>query len=172
MRLISFSFLFLSFLLNGQDIDHVRKLYLDAGDDRNKTIEFRNFFDQSYPEDKAIFIAYHGTALTMMADLVKGNMNKYKVFVEGRDLLEKAILKNPESIEIRYLRFAIQTNIPRILGYNNIKEDTNYLVENINNLSTINNKELHDVIVSTLLNNKKLSESEKLRVNQYKSALN
>lgn len=165
-------FLFSPFCLKSQDIDVVRMLYLDAGEDRNNIGAFVNFFKNPYPKENTLFIAYHGTALAMKADLEKGNWNKYKVFVEGKNLVELAISCNPRNFEMRYLRFAIQSNIPGFLGYNNIKEDAEFLVKNINSIATVNNKELHDVILITLLDSNKLTNTEKHTIRKYKTKLN
>lgn len=162
MRLIIVFLLLFSRIVIAQDINEVRQLYLDAGKDRQKTGLFVNYFTNNKKEQNVLFLAYQGTALTMKADLEKGKLNKYKVFIEGRDILETAINNNSENVEMRYLRFAVQLNIPRILGYNDLDEDKNFLLENIDEIQKINNKELQEVIYSTLLTYSDISENERL----------
>ena len=52
----------------------------------------------------------------------KHTFNPYKklaYFNTGKTWLEGAVKKDPENIEIRFMRFCIQTNTPFFLGYNN-----------------------------------------------------
>jgi hypothetical protein len=53
-----------------------------------------------------------------------------KVFNEGKTLLETLINENPESVELRYLRYTIQVNTPAFVGYNkNKKEDRAFIIQ-------------------------------------------
>lgn len=153
-------------LNTGQEINTVRKLYLKAGNKRENTAEFINYFKHNKATTN-LLRAYHGTALAMQADLEKGIMNKYNRFVEGRDILEEAIQTNPRDAELRYLRFAIQINIPKILGYNNLEEDKNYLLQNIDSIAEIDHKELQGVVYKTLLISELLTEEEEELVTKY-----
>ncbi len=57
---------------------------------------------------------------------------KLKYFNKGKELLDDCIFRKSRSVELRYLRFGIQTQVPSFLGYNNrIESDFEYIVENI-----------------------------------------
>ncbi len=163
MRVFVF-LLFISRVAISQDINEVRQLYLSAGIDRLQTPLFIDYFSKVESDSSVLFLAYYGTAITMKADLEKGKINKYRVFTEGRDILESAIDKNRKSVEMRYLRFAVQSNIPRILGYNDLDEDKKFLLSNLQAIQHINNKELQEVIYSTLLSISDISENEKQKL--------
>lgn len=69
-------------------------------------------------------MAYLGTLKMKKAEYLKTPKDKLAVFKEGKELLEKAILKNNKNAEYRFLRLIIQENAPKVLKYNaNIKED-------------------------------------------------
>lgn len=81
---------------------------------------------------------FKGALLMKRAGLEKKAAEKLNLFKEGRLLLETAINKNNKNVELRFLRLMIQENAPKILGYHsNIKEDVNFIQENINQLPTI-----------------------------------
>jgi hypothetical protein len=42
---------------------------------------------------------------------------KLSYFNEGKDLIERSILRDPNNIELRYIRFTIQRNLPGFLNY-------------------------------------------------------
>ena len=53
---------------------------------------------------------------------------KYNYFTEGKALLESSIQRDPTSPELRYLRFAIQSNVPLFLNYRkDLNEDKLFL---------------------------------------------
>lgn len=69
--------------------------------------------------------AYLGALLMKMSQFEATPKDKAEEFKKGRDLLEASISQSPKNSEYRFLRLAIQENVPKILKYsNNIKEDT------------------------------------------------
>ena len=64
-------------------------------------------------------------------------MSKLTTFKKGKKNIELAISKEPENVEIRYIRFSVQKNAPSFLGYNNnLKEDRDFLVKNKKNINS------------------------------------
>ena len=47
------------------------------------------------------------------------HLANYQISIKGKNHLKKCIKADNENIEIRYLRFTIQTNVPAFLGYSN-----------------------------------------------------
>ena len=73
--------------------------------------------------------------------------------------MEEAVKKQPDNLEIRFLRLAIQTNLPTFLNYSdNIIEDKKYLLANV---QTIKNKNLKQDILKYLLASKYCLAEEK-----------
>ena len=61
-------------------------------------------------------------------------LNKYSYFNKGKKLLEDAIKKEPNNIEIRLMRLISQEKTPSFLGYNkNIESDRNFIIKNYKN---------------------------------------
>jgi hypothetical protein len=59
-------------------------------------------------------------------------INKMLLFIEGRNELEKLIEKEPNNIELRYIRLAVQKIAPKFLSYrDNINEDRVLLLSHL-----------------------------------------
>lgn len=75
-------------------------------------------------------------------------ISKISLFYIGRDLLEASIKNDPKNLEIRFLRYSIQKNIPKILSYSkNINEDEKFIYDR---MSLNKDKELNNYITSTI----------------------
>lgn len=66
---------------------------------------------------------YLAVAYMMKSNHANMPWNKLKYFYKGKRLLEKAIIEQPERIELRFFRYEIQKKIPKGLHYDNIEED-------------------------------------------------
>ncbi len=99
------------------------------------------------PEAKA----YYSAMLFMKAKYVKFPLSKYNNFKKGKSLLDQVILENKSNVELRYLRFVFQNEIPNFLNYNsNIKEDFLSIIKGMEKSDlTIRNK--HKILNNMLL---------------------
>jgi len=77
---------------------------------------------QSASTDNLI-IGYKGAITASMADYMKSKEEKLRLFSEGKNLIEQSIKADASNVELRFLRFTIQTNAPKALGYNKQMED-------------------------------------------------
>lgn len=74
--------------------------------------------------------------------------------------MEKAIAADTSSVETRYIRFVLQSNVPSILNYNKqIISDKKYILSNLGKIKT-NDGELYLKITSYLLATKQIQQSE------------
>lgn len=106
-----------------------------------------------------LLICYKGAAEMMQAKYGFNPISKFKRFKRGKALIEYAVKKDPDDIAIRFLRFAIQTNLPAFLNYNDdINNDKIYL---ITHLKTMADKKLKQSIVKFLSASKYCTEEEK-----------
>lgn len=113
-----------------------------------------------------IIIAYKGATEMTLANCVSNPWKKYQYFKNGKKELEAAIEKEPENFEIRYLRFAVQSNLPGILNYNNLDEDKEFLIESLI-LQTQNNIPVDYInfVLEQLIQSEELSQDEKSKLN-------
>lgn len=109
--------------------------------------------------------AYYAAAEMASAQFMFSPVSKINAFNSGKKKLDIAVVKDPENIEIRYVRYTIQANAPGFLGYTkNIKTDREFIFKNLQALKT-SDIELFSHICAYLLTREKLSESEKKLIN-------
>ncbi|MEI5986017.1 MULTISPECIES: hypothetical protein [Sphingobacterium] len=79
--------------------------------------------------------AYAGYYHCIWAKHAFNPMAKLSSFKKGRKLLDEAAEKEPKSVEIRLLRYAIQYNSPSFLGYkSSLTKDLEYVKQHKNNI--------------------------------------
>jgi hypothetical protein len=118
------------------------------------------FILQSYNENSnPLFAGYRASATMMMANYVFNPFRKMSYFSKGKHMLEKSIENQNDNIELRFLRFAVQTSIPFFLGYgSSIEQDKFFLIKGV---SKIKDLELKQLIISFLQKSKYLTGIEK-----------
>lgn len=78
-----------------------------------------------------VLLAYKGATQALMAKYATLPGKKYSLAKKGLAFLEQAIAIDPENIEIRYLRFTIQENVPSFLGLSkDLKNDKIVILKN------------------------------------------
>ncbi|MFN3019818.1 hypothetical protein ACK1KB_02370 [Chryseobacterium sp. TY3] len=132
---------FLSVLLmnvsfTNSDLNEVRMSYNKAVLDKKLCKKMIEELELS-KEKSVIALAYLGAYQTIWANHVFNPLSKLATFKKGKNNIELAISKEPENVEIRYIRFSVQKNAPSFLGYNNnLKEDRDFLVKNKKNINS------------------------------------
>lgn len=95
--------------------------------------------------------AYYAAMLFMKAKYVKFPMSKYNYFKKGKTALDQLIQENKSNIEMRYLRFVFQNELPNFLNYHsNIEEDFSTIVK-VMEKSDLNKKFKHKILENILL---------------------
>jgi len=117
--------------LVGPDLGELRKNYPLANDDKVVAQKMYAAIQGVSMDDQAILAAYKGGLSTIMAKHSKGIKDKKTFFKEGVALLEQAVEKDPNNIEIRCIRLGVQENSPKFLRYNGqIEGDKAFIIEN------------------------------------------
>lgn len=79
----------------------------------------------------ATHLAYLGALQTIWANHVFSPISKLNTFKKGKKNIEQAIKKEPDNVELRFIRLSVQKNTPSFLGYkSNINEDTEFIKKN------------------------------------------
>jgi hypothetical protein len=117
----------------GISLDEVRKQYVQAA---NNETSARALLKSLTNETNLtpVLLAYKGATRAVMAKHVGGVGKKYSLAKEGMAMLNEAVSKEPTNIEIRYLRFTVQDNVPSFLGLSgDLKSDKNAIIEHMVN---------------------------------------
>lgn len=118
------------------DLNEVRTSYSKAVLDKKLCKKMIEELELS-KEKSVIDLAYLGAYQTIWANHVFNPLSKLATFRKGKNNIELAISKEPENVEMRYIRFSVQKNAPSFLRYNShLKEDKDFLVKNKKNINS------------------------------------
>jgi len=109
--------------------------------------------------------AYKACGCMMNAKYTINPLEKWNSFSKGKSLLEKCVHKDPKSVEIRFLRLAMQSKSPSFLGYSDdIPKDKKYILQQFKSMEDI---ELKNLMKAFLVKADILSDSEKKIIENY-----
>ncbi|MGK2863237.1 MAG: hypothetical protein ACSLE0_15000 [Chitinophagaceae bacterium] len=130
------------------DLVAVRKMYQEAARNEKacqKLLFSLNSFDEN---NNPLLAGYKAGAKMMMARYAFNPINKLSYFSNGRRLLERSIQKDSKTLELRFIRFTVQTQAPKFLGYHHaINEDRIFIKNSIDSLT---DQDLKKIILSFL----------------------
>lgn len=136
----------------------VRALYKEAANNENACEKLIEISDGSANESSLI-LGYKASGMLLMAKHVFNPLSKMTYFKKGKQMLEKAITSDKNDIELRFLRFTAQTNMPFFLGYSgNIESDKEFILYS---LSKIKDIQLKNFMIPVLRKSKYLTDQEK-----------
>ena len=114
--------------VQGQSVEEIRKVYTTASTTKEHTAQFYQLM-QGVSTSTPLLQAYKGAALMMYA---KQSGKLRQSLKEGKALIEGAIEKEPENIELRMVRLSVQEHLPKIVPYRSeIKEDKAFIQNHI-----------------------------------------
>lgn len=143
---------------NESDVATLRKLYYEAAEDKAAVKKLSALLAKVNDKSDAILIGYKGAAEMMEAKYAFNPITKLSKFNRGKNYLEKAIKKDQKEVELRFIRFSIQNNLPSFLGYNDhIKPDKLMLM---NAVPSLTDKQLKNNIIDYLIISKQCNEEE------------
>ena len=105
----------------GIDIKLLRRL-LNESPKNEKTAEF--FFEQTKNFNEtngALLLGFKAMSEFMLCNHVSNVFSKLSHFNTGKRLLEEVIKKDSKNVELIYIRFTVQTNVPALLAYSGKK---------------------------------------------------
>jgi len=109
--------------------------------------------------------AYAGTAEAASAECVGMPHNKIEYFNRGKKNLEEAVKRAPDNAEVRFMRFATQSNIPGFLFYDNIREDVEVIIRQLPALMANEaDRDFWTKAMKFMVDSKKLSKEEMARL--------
>lgn len=151
-------------------VEEVRALYWRSNDDKTACKSMMSKLeDVNQTDDEPILLGYKGSAHMMMANHAKDPFKKLSLFNAGKALLDKSIELEPTNTELHFLRFAVQSNTPGFLGYNDhIASDKKIVLQK---LPYIEDTDLQRKIIVYLLDSDDLSPAEALAVKRLESSI-
>ena len=150
MKITNFIILFF-FIINCNaqinNLDQIRKTYLESAKSEENIQKLISKCEDYKSKNESIIYAYRVVADLMLINYKYNPFYKLKFFTEYSSKLDLIVKNNFNNIEIRFLRYCVQKQTPRFLGYNDNSElDYQFIIQNID----IHSKELQEYIRSTL----------------------
>jgi hypothetical protein len=109
-----------------------------------------------------LIVAYIGALDALKAKHAWNPYSKIKYLNQSEKVMQSAVIGDPHNIEIRFMRFSIQYNVPGFLGYGkNLTDDREEIVKQISrrNFGTAD-KELTVNIIKFLIESKRCTLPE------------
>ncbi|MFA6276846.1 MAG: hypothetical protein WC622_08855 [Pedobacter sp.] len=146
------------------ELSMLRKLYYRAVVESSASALLSKELKVVGPNSAPILVCYKGAAFMMEAKYAFNPITKLSRFSKGKTAIEQAIAREPGNMEMRFIRFSIQTNLPGFLGYHgNIASDKQKLLAGVGSLT---DKVLKDNITAYLIASKKCTSEEIKKLQQ------
>ncbi|HCP93504.1 MAG TPA: hypothetical protein DIU05_05655 [Bacteroidetes bacterium] len=140
------------------DLTKVRAAYEIASKNELLARELYKTVD-AHASNSTTMLGYKGAVTMMLAKFQFNPLNKLEYFNSGKALLENAIVRDADNIELIFIRFSIQSYAPGFLKYNKeLNRDKYFLLTNIKDVS---DKDLQTRITKFLSSSPYLSKSER-----------
>lgn len=115
-------------IIRSQTLEQCRKWY-DLGIENESYAEKLSESLDSWKQKNTIQTAYWAASQTLLAKHAWNPATKLSLLEDAEKGFDRSILQNPESLEIRYLRFSYERNLPSFLqGGNHMTEDVKKMI--------------------------------------------
>lgn len=163
--LLSLLFCFSNGLYSSISELEARHSLLAAAKNDIKADEYYEKLKTVDPTKSPVLIGYKAMAEFMICHHSYNPYTKLSYFNKGKNTLEQIIEKNPDNVELRYLRYCIQTNVPSFLGYySNKNEDKKVLIDFLRNSANEPDQDLVRIIKKYFLETGYCNEQEKQEI--------
>lgn len=144
------------------DLDLIRNLYPYAFKSEAKLSELSAQLTSVNVKSDELMIAYKGAAMTLRSRSIKKISDKMAMFKDGVKFIELAVRNDSSNVEIRFVRFTVQENVPEVVKYKmNLLSDKNFILKNYVQQSAF----MQNYFKAYLQNSKSLTSEEKGRLN-------
>ena len=131
MKYILVLLFFVNFTNAQSDVKDIRKIFLLSSDSQLKCSQLNKMTSEKVNESP-IYRSYNIVSKIIESKYLINPLKKIKVFKENTKRLDSLLVIHPKILEIRFLRYSIQSNAPKILGYTNfVSEDYEFIMNNI-----------------------------------------
>lgn len=148
-------------------LSEVRSSYTKSIDDEDEAERLFDRLNTSEAKADALLLAYCGATRALMAKHSINPYTKLKCLKEGSAMLNSAVEKSPKHIEVRYLRYSVEYNVPDFLDYRqHLAVDKKCIVDGIIAGSHGLTKAVLKDIVAYMLKNAELDAATKAKLNK------
>lgn len=150
--------MFSSFINSTSDIKTARDYYLKASDNKEFADKLKSFTESKI--NTPLMKAYNGVALAILAKHSWNPYTKLENVKSGLKNINEAVNSHSSDLEIRFLRFSVEENIPSVVPFtSHIDEDKKFILKNWNK-----NHEFYSTMSAYLKKSSKFTEEEKKKL--------
>ena len=160
-----------------ETIIQIRKLFYEAVESEDKLEELENFFSKNFTEKALIYhpvlLAYTGAIDALKAKHAINPFTKFSRVLSSLSTLERAVNREPDNLEIRFIRFSILHNLPGFLGYGKERnDDIMVIVSQLANKDYIKyDPKLQKNVIEFMLDSERLNASQTVQLKKLAVAL-
>lgn len=154
------------------DLHNIRKLLVTALDSKKTTDSLYTHLS-GVKDRPALLNAYMGTLEALKAKHAWNPYYKVKYLNDSERTFKGAVTHDPHNIEIRFMRFSIEHNVPKFLGYNkNLIADREEMIKQIDRkYYSSADKALVKTIINFLIDSKRCTPAESENLKEHLAAL-
>ncbi len=146
MRLLGL--LLVSFLMiasvYGQSVKTLRESFTLAAKDKGGFHEFSQRIHQIKAQEiTPLLKGYQSLSYFLQCRYVLNPYEKWQYFLKGKTLMEDAVKIDPKNTELRWLRYAVQTQLPFFLSYHQHEKEDKKLLMNYLKSNQENDQDLY-----------------------------
>jgi hypothetical protein len=145
------------------NLEQIREDYIAAIGNSDKADKLCDQLE-GIKNPSALIMAYLGSVQAIKAKHAWNPVNKMSYLKQGFNTIDKAVEKDPNQLEVRFLRFSLQFYVPSFLGYSkNLINDKNKIVSILKNSSNTKldvDGEILKNMVNFMIDSKKCNAQE------------
>ena len=112
-----------------------------------------------------IELAYQAAALALQAQEEWNPLEKYSYLKKFKRLISKAIERDSNEIEIRFLRFGIEHHIPPFFGFStDMEDDKAAIIRTVSKIERFEIDQYFSIYILTLLSDSGLCSDEEIEL--------
>lgn len=113
--------------------DGVRIKYFAALKDSEKALHLYEEDYEGIQEKDALILAYKGALEALLTKTTWNFIKKISYLKESRTTFDKAYKLDPNNVEVRFLRLAVESQIPSYLGFSeHVDQDRKFVLSHLN----------------------------------------
>lgn len=137
-------FYFMIATVYGQNVKTLRESFTLAARDKAAFIEFNQHIHQIKAQEiTPLLKGYQSLSFFLQCRYVLSPYEKWQYFLKGKTLMEEAVTTDPKNTELRWLRYAVQTQLPFFLSYHQHEKEDKKLLMNYLKSNQENDQDLY-----------------------------
>lgn len=155
-----------SFNLELETLSQIRKLFYEAVENEVKLEELENLFENKFSGKALIYnpllLAYSGAIEALKAKHAFNPFRKFNYVLSSLEILERAVKRDEQNLEIRFIRFSILHNLPGIFGYSKErKADIDEIVSQLSKKDYVKyDPKLQKYVIEFMLESERLNDAQ------------